>query len=77
VVEALPFGRVKQIRLAFADSRGQAVDGLAAGENILDDRAGPAHGDDRLWRQRDRLAVPGGRHDLRNSQVTSVERDRH
>ena len=77
VVEPLPFGRVKQVRLAFADPRGQAVDRLAAGQDIGDDRARPAHGGDRLRRQRDRLAVPGSRHDLRNSQVTSIQRDRH
>jgi hypothetical protein len=28
-------------------------------------------------RQRDRFPMPGGRDDLRNSQVTSVEHDRH
>jgi hypothetical protein len=39
VVEPLPFGRVEQIRLAFADPRGQAVDRLAAGQDIGDDRA--------------------------------------
>jgi hypothetical protein len=77
VVEPQPLGRIEQVRLALAHPRSQAVYRLAAGENVLDDRSGPAHGDERLRRQRDRLAVPGGRHDLRNSQVTSVERDRH
>jgi hypothetical protein len=77
VVEPLPLDRIEQVRLALAHPRGQAVYRLAAGENVLDDRTGPAHGGDCLRRQRDRLAVPGGRHDLRNSQVTSIEADRH
>ena len=77
VVEPLAFGRVEQVRLTLADPRGQAVHRLAGGENILDDRAGLAHADDRLRRQRDGFTVPGGRHDLRNSQVTSIEADRH
>jgi hypothetical protein len=77
VVEPLPLGRIEQVRLAFADPRGQAVHRLAGGENVPDDRAGPVHSGDRLRRQRDRFAVPGHRHDLRNSQVTSIEADRH
>jgi hypothetical protein len=39
LVEPLPFGRVEQVRLAFADPRGQAVNRLAAGQDIGDDRA--------------------------------------
>jgi hypothetical protein len=77
MVEPQPFGRVEQVRLALTDPRGQAVYRLAGREDVLDDRAGPAHAGDRLRGQRDRLAVPGHRHDLRNSQVTSIEADRH
>jgi len=77
VVEPLAFGRVEQVRLTLTDPCGQAVYRLAAGEDVLDDRAGDTHGSDRLRRQRDGFAVPGGRHDLRNSQVTSIQRDRH
>jgi hypothetical protein len=35
------------------------------------------HGGDDPGRQRDRLAMPGGRDDLRNGQVTSIQHDRH
>jgi hypothetical protein len=50
---------------------------LALAQHLLDDRARPAHGGDGLGRQRDRLTMPGGRDDLGNSQVTSIQHDRH
>ena len=76
-VIVVPLGRIEQVRLAFAHPRGQAVYRLAAGENVLDDRSGPAHGGERLRRQRDGFTMPRGRNDLRNSQVTSIKHDRH
>jgi hypothetical protein len=77
VVEPLPFGRVEQERLALPDAGGQAVDRLAPGHDLLHHDAGLPHGGDRLGGQRHGFAVPGGRDHLRNSQVTSVEHDRH
>ena len=46
-------------------------------ENLLDHHARLAHGRDGRGRQRDGLTVPGDRDDLRNSQVTSIQHDRH
>jgi hypothetical protein len=46
-------------------------------ENLVDHRARLAHGGDGRGRQRDGLTMPGGRDDLRNSQVTSIKHDRH
>jgi len=77
LVKPLPFGRVEQERLALADAGGQAVDRRAGPQDVLDYRAGLTHGGDGLGSQPDGLAVPGGRHHLRNSQVTSIEHDRH
>jgi hypothetical protein len=39
--------------------------------------AGVVDGGDRRGRQRGRFTMPSGRNHLRNSQVTSVEHDRH
>jgi hypothetical protein len=63
--------------MAATDAGGQAVDGGAWAERAGDHGAGLAHGFQRRRGQRDGFAVPGGRDHLRNSQVTSVEHDRH
>jgi hypothetical protein len=70
-------GRVEQERLALPHPGRQSVNRLATSQDALDDGSGPAHGRDRLRGQRDRLTVPRHRHDLRNSQITSIEADRH
>jgi hypothetical protein len=77
VVELSTLRRVEQERLALADAGGKAVDGLLFAEDLLHHCPGLLHGFSRLRGQRDGLAVPGGRDHLRNSQVTSVEHDRH
>jgi hypothetical protein len=77
VVEPLAFGLLEQERLALADPRGQAVYRLAALQCLLHDRACLAHSGDGRGCQRDGLTMPGGRDDLRNSQVTSIEHNRH
>jgi hypothetical protein len=77
VVEPLAFGRVKQERLAFAHPGGETVNRLAAIKYFFHHRARLAHGGYRLGRQRNGFAVPGSRDDLRNSQVTSIQHDRH
>jgi hypothetical protein len=49
----------------------------AGAENLLHHGAGLAHGGDGRGRQSDGLAMPRDRDDLRNSQVTSIQHDRH
>ena len=77
MVEPVPFALLEQERLALADPCGQAVYRLAALQCLLHDRACLAHGGDGRGRKRDGLSMPGGRDDLRNSQVTSIQHDRH
>ncbi len=77
VVKPLAFGRVKQERLAFADPGGKTINRLAAIKYFFHHRARLAHRGNRRRLKRNGLSVPSSRDDLRNSQVTSIEHDRH
>ena len=76
-VEPLPLRRVEGKRLAFADPSGQAIYRVAFAEHLFHYGARFPHGGYRRGRQRDRLTMSRHRHNLRNSQVTSIEADRH
>jgi hypothetical protein len=61
----------------FPDPGGEAVYRLAFAEYFFHYGARLPHGGYRPGRQRDRLTMPRRRDHLSNSQVTSIEADRH
>jgi hypothetical protein len=77
LVEPLSFGRIKDEFLSLTDTSGKAVNRFSAMQDFHYYLARCCHVGACLFRQADCHTLSRNGYDLRNSQVTSIQHDRH